>query len=104
MPIDNKGQLWTDGIEHDSETGRYSICHDWKLDSSISTSVIEAVATVSGRESTEIDPLYETIDPEGLDQLVTSLREAGEGTVTFDFAGLIVTVESDGQMEFRAAD
>ncbi|NEU55463.1 HalOD1 output domain-containing protein [Halorussus sp. MSC15.2] len=68
---------------------------------SVSSAVVDAVATASGRSVVRdaaaddpLDPLYETLDPEALDSLLTP--SAGESggieSVTFEYCGFRVTV------------
>lgn len=70
--------------------------HDWDQDGSLSTSVVTAVSQVTGDDPTEIDPLYEVIDPDALDRLVDSLGDDADGQVTFTLNGCAVTVTGDG--------
>ena len=60
-------------------------------------SIVEAVAAVTNREPTAMSPLYETVDPEALADLVTSDRERPVD-VSFDYEGCEVTVSSDGRI------
>ncbi len=88
----------------DPATGRHQIDHDWDVDSSVSTSVVEAVAAATKTMPTEIDPLYDVVDPDALDALVASLRKSGHGTVRFEFAGWIVTLTANGAIDLRVTD
>ena len=56
--------------------------------------VISAVADANGVGPTELEPLYETVDPEALD----ALFDAGiEGTIQFTYEDHDVVVSSDGE-------
>lgn len=90
-----------DGDVRDDRVDRHRTCHDWEGDGSVSTSVVQGVAAVTGDAPTEIEPLYEAVDPDALDRLVASLRGDGGGEVRFVLDGCEVTVEADGAIEFR---
>lgn len=74
--------------------------HDWTEDEEISATIIESVAAITGKEPTDLKPLYEVVDPDALDQLLRSLQNSGidEGPseVVFTFNGCEVKVEADG--------
>lgn len=70
-------------------------------DSDISTTVVTAVARARGVDPTDLPPLYEHIDPEALDALVThdvSRARQANLEITFAFAEYGVTVRSDGEV------
>ncbi len=63
-------------------------------DDRASTAVLEAVAAEEGCEPTELDvPLYEHVDPEALDALVSSPLS---GHVSFTYHGYELTVDGGG--------
>lgn len=74
--------------------------HDWTDGDNIAASVIEAVAAVVGKQPTDIEPLYEVVDPDALEELLLSLRSSGGhdryGAVTFVFNDCKIRVESSG--------
>lgn len=55
--------------------------------------IVQAVADSTDDDALELPPLYDTIDPEALDALVTRISD---GEVSFNYAGQRVTVQSDG--------
>ena len=71
-----------------------------------STGVVEVVATAADSDPTALAPLYGSLDPDGLDELVRSAGERpGDGlVVSFSYAGHEVTVRSDGSVTARPAD
>jgi hypothetical protein len=80
--------------------------YDWTV-TAPSTVVIETVAVASGREPTGIEPLYEAIDPDALDELFRSNGDVpvGDGiTVTFEFGGQSVTVHGSGAVVVRPVE
>jgi hypothetical protein len=66
-----------------------------------SRSVIEAVADATERDPTDLDPLYETIDPDALDAIFESTadryRPSSKTCVSFRFEGCEVAVHADGR-------
>lgn len=78
--------------------------HDWDDDRSLSAAVVSAVADLSGSDPTELEVLYEVVDPDALDELF----EPGRGTVRRDRGHLwfpldeyAVTVYGDGFVTVR---
>lgn len=59
----------------------------------VSTTVIEAVATVTETSVLELEPLYEATDPDALEAVVRSSEWA---VVEFDYHGCRVLVCSEG--------
>jgi len=80
--------------------------YDW-TDTLVSTAVVETVAVACDCEPTELDPLYEVVDPDALDRVV---RSSGDGpvvggtTVTFEVTGRSVTVHDGGAVVVRPVE
>lgn len=71
-----------------------------------STAVIEMVAIAVDREPTELEPMYEVIDPEALDSIVGQNGEypaRKNTTVAFTLNDHDITVRSDGTVVVRRA-
>lgn len=81
--------------------------HDWAEGDEISTTIIEALAAVTGKEPTELKPLYKVVDTDSLNQLMKSLRNNGnEGELSklvFGFGDLVVEVQADGTVTIGPA-
>lgn len=88
------------------ETSTYRLHHDWREDESITTTITKGVAAVTNTPPTDMDPLFERIDPDALDQLYGS-TEGGvsrdDGWTTFRFNGCVVTVYATGTVEIQPA-
>lgn len=70
-----------------------------------SAAIIDAVATHADVDKTELPPLYETIDPDSLDGLVTHWTNGAsqsEGCIRFQYYGCTVNLYSDGQIVIEA--
>lgn len=68
----------------------------------VSQRVVEAVAAEKETDSTELEPLYHSIDPDSLDELFHGRSSTFDRTVdriTFEFSGYRVTVSTDGAVE-----
>ena len=73
----------------------------------IATSIVTAVADITGRDPTTIDPLSTVVDPDALDTLFASTLEGSrrtDGQVTFRWEGCTVTVYADDRFEVRASE
>lgn len=79
--------------------------HDWS-EAAPSMAVVETVAEATDRDPTSIEPLYDTLAPGGLDTLLRSGGSEGERadiTISFTFAGHLVTVYGSGEVVLRPA-
>ena len=91
-----------DAISYDSETDTYRLRHEWWRDRPLSTAVSMGVAAVTNTAPTDQDPLFESVDPDALNQLFDLSEESTEhceGQMTFSFNECKVTVYSDGTIE-----
>lgn len=65
--------------------------------SPVSIRIVKAVARAEGTEPIDLDrPLYHAVDTDALDTLFST--ETSIRTVTFDYMGYGITVESDGEV------
>jgi hypothetical protein len=65
--------------------------------------VIDAVAETTGKDPTEMQRLYDIIDPDALDRLYRTdgPHQSREVHTTFQFEGCTVTVDADGHASAR---
>lgn len=76
---------------------------EWTESTSVSITVIEALADRTDLDPVTCAPLNDTIDPDALDSLVTSAAGGESGTelvVRFRFDDYVVRVSSDGVVEY----
>lgn len=68
--------------------------------------VVGAIASHLGVDPVELSvPLYEVVDLEALDDVVSSAGETGGSvTVTFVYAGIEVVVDVDGQVSLSTVE
>jgi hypothetical protein len=60
--------------------------------------VVEAVADYTNSDVLDLPPLFDSIDSEALDTVVRSMND---GTVSFVYAGLWITVDSQGAVRIE---
>jgi hypothetical protein len=87
-------------------TRKKSFRFDWTETDSVTHEVVEAVAAVSGRDPTALDPIASQIDPDALDTLFEPRRDGEQrtsGHVTFPFDGYEVTVYAHGEIAVDTA-
>ena len=92
----------SDPIEFDSERREYRARYDPEAVAP-SVAVIDVVRTVFDDER-DPRPLYEVVDPDALDSLLESRSNRDRRdpiSVSFPYAGVRVTVTSDGRITVR---
>lgn len=77
----------------------YREIHDWTSADSLSSTLLTALADVKDVAPTDLEPLYETLDPEALDNLFGSDGDGfrADGHVSFPVAGCDVSIYSHGE-------
>lgn len=65
------------------------------MDASISERVIQVAADATDSDELELPPLYDTIDPDALDEVIDGMSS---GEITFRYAGCEITVTADQQI------
>ncbi len=78
--------------------------HDWDGDRSLAAAIVSAVAELSRKDPTELEVLYEVVDPDALNELFeptgTDVRRDG-GHLWFSLEEYAVTVYGDGFVTVR---
>ena len=72
-------------------------------ETAVSYRVIQQVAAATGTDPLDLDPLYETIDPEALDAVFDTATPP-EASVTFTLADCEVTVYGSGEISVTPPD
>ncbi|QFU82111.1 HalOD1 output domain-containing protein [Natronorubrum aibiense] len=83
-----------DRVGHDPTTGTFHAAFSAEPNTVVVT-IVDTVATITNRDPTRLSPLFETIDPEALAELVTSSRQTPI-EVAFSYEDCQVTVSSHG--------
>lgn len=85
--------------------------HQIAPERSPSEAVIEAIAIQSDTDdltvvADDLEPLYDAIDPTALDALFgpSATSDRSPGSVTFDYAGRRITVDTSGCVELTPAE
>ncbi|WP_050031991.1 HalOD1 output domain-containing protein [Halorubrum halophilum] len=103
MTFDNANSTKDVQTGESSETGESprTVRAAWDDSGPPSTAVVEAVATANGRDPLEMPCLYDTLDVDALDGLLTSDRTDAQGniSVSFTYDGTFVWVDSGGAIE-----
>jgi hypothetical protein len=82
--------------ERRSDERRY----EWSDGTALSIAVIEAVASVTGRDPLDIEPLNRHVDPDALDALFErpDVSRTPRGTISFSIENHLVVVHSAGEI------
>lgn len=91
-------------LQYDPQTESYHLTYDWRVSEPLSTLIITAIADITGNAPTDLEPLYDRIDPDALDRLFSPNPDGSlgaAGPVTFTFHGHEVTVERHGHVVIR---
>lgn len=89
-----------DGLGYDPHTGAYHSTHDWDSDEPLTSTVMELILALTGEEPASGPPLWETIDPDALNQLFGSDGRVSQSSarLTFYHQRYTVTVQRDGHV------
>lgn len=78
-------------------TGGASIVRGWDDGRSVSTTVVEAVGSLTDRDPATMEPLYGWADPDALDDLFEGRSSrSGRIAVSFTYLDCFVTVIDEG--------
>jgi hypothetical protein len=82
----------------------HHVHYDPASDVTASELLVAAVADIADADPIELEPLYETVDPETIDDFVRSGGSADvDGHISFVFAGYDVRVYASGLLEIDPA-
>ena len=97
------------GIEtrFDPCTGAVHAQYEWGRGESLDTTVVSVVSAVTGTAMDEMDPLFDAVDPDALNDILAPiggrhLRAEG-GCVAFTFDGCDVSIYWDGEIVVHCA-
>ena len=94
--------------ESDNAANSYRSQYESRTDESLSTAVVKAVAELLEKPPTDLDPLYEVVDPVVLNQAYEAISNfpdsEEDGSTTFTYSGCEVTVFWNGIIEVQTED
>ena len=64
----------------------------------VSEAVVDAVADAKGVDPLDLDPLYDTVDPDALDSIFRHASGTASAELTFEMAGCEVLVREAGEV------
>lgn len=84
----------------------YSVQYDRLNDEPLSVAVADAVATVLGKEVTELTPLHYAINADALERLFEPRADGvrSDGSVTFEYNDCLVAVSASGEIAVKRLD
>lgn len=100
----NEEPVTREAVTYDPRTETHRVRLDWTHDEPVSDTVVKAVAAAERVCPSRLEPLYDHVDPEALDELFEPTRTGTRtalGHTSFTYAGYVVTVHSDGEVVVR---
>ncbi|OLZ40982.1 hypothetical protein A6E15_08245 [Natrinema saccharevitans] len=78
----------------------YAVQYDRLDDEPLSVTVADAVATFTGVDVTDLEPLHYSINADALERLFEPRADGlrADGSVTFEYSDCRVTVTADGEV------
>lgn len=92
------------GIEtrFDPRTGAFHAQHEWDRGEPLDMTVVTVVSAVTGTAANEMDPLFDAVDPDALNEIFAPIGgrkvRAEGGCVAFTLEGCDVSVYWDGEI------
>lgn len=91
-----------------TDTGRrtYTVYHEWDAADPLHLTVVSSVAAATNTDPASLPPLYDSVDPDGLEQLLqpTTTHERRGLTISFRFADCAVHVTGTGEVTVRPSE
>lgn len=88
-----KEDIETSAVDAIREAGAV---REWRGERPMSQAVIATVAALTDRDPTAMDPLYDWIDPDALDDLFERPSSTATVSVSFRYLDCVVTVTDEG--------
>lgn len=91
----------SDGGDGDSEA--IQACYEWSR-TPPSIAVTKTTAIAANCDTAELTPLYETIDPESIDEIIdpnVATRADAPCSISFTYVGYHVTIRSTGDVRVQ---
>lgn len=89
----------------DRRTGTHRVHYDPASDTAASELLVETIADIADANPLELEPLYESVDPDAVDEFVDSDSHPDVGGhMSFVFVGYDVRVHASGLLEIAPDD
>ena len=100
VTVDTNGEI---RIQNSEKAGRSEFEYVFDVDEPPSHGVVQAISAVKGVDPTEVDPLYDSLDPNALDVIFSGTTEAGESDIRVSFRvdDLEIEVSEDRRVTVR---
>ncbi|AEH37155.1 HalOD1 output domain-containing protein [Halopiger xanaduensis] len=74
-------------------------------DQSTSAIVIQTITELTGQEPDELEPLWDSVDPEALDSFVARAEETETPCrLAFEYQGYTVKIDADGELRIAPSE
>lgn len=90
----------TDRFGFDPFTNSYYTQCNWEAHDELCLSIVDAVATITDQDPREMEPLFAALDPDPLQELLSSVG-VDELQVSFVYEGCAIVVASNGDLVVR---
>ena len=92
-------------VYYDEDRGTYHTWCDADAYEPVSTALLLTISSVFEVDPADLETLSESIEPDALNALFGHWQRdgarAGDGSISFPFAGCTVTVHADGELEIE---
>lgn len=90
----------------DEDSGTTYTRREWGGEESLMMNIVAGLAEVTGKRTDEIEPIQTKVDVDAIETLFQDEDRIGAvtGMVTFEHEGQTISIASDGNVEFRAAE
>lgn len=94
-------------IRYDRANETYSVKHGWGCNVPFGELIVKTISKITNTNVLELQPLYETIDPEALDDLFSPVEGKAPrnvGSLTFEYEGYQIVVHASGWIDIIGVD
>lgn len=99
--MDEKDDKLIDRAEYNSQTDTYHASYSPDDPYSLTFTIINLIEVATGKEHDTMEPLFEVVDPDALENLFPPRNEQ-TARVEFRYRGCKVTILSDGEVSVTA--
>lgn len=92
----------TDRRGYDPNTQTFHVQYNWEATGGLTSAIVGAIAEVTGEDPGDMDPIYESVDPVDLENVLESMGNFNPhsyGSVQFEHGGRFITVDTTGEIQ-----